>query len=65
MERQTLAAVLLLVDASIPPQAADLEVVSWLGNAQVCYFSGFRAVECVTLRQAADLEVVSWLATHM
>ena len=35
MERQTLAAVLLLVDASIPPQAADLEVVSWLGNAQV------------------------------
>ena len=37
MERQTLAAVLLLVDASIPPQAADLEVVSWLGNAQVGY----------------------------
>ena len=35
MERPTLAAVLLLVDGSIPPQTADLEVVSWLGNAQV------------------------------
>jgi GTP-binding protein len=42
MERQTLAAVLLLVDASIPPQAADLEVVSWLGNAQVGCHLGFR-----------------------
>ena len=41
MERQTLAAVLLLVDASIPPQAADLEVVSWLGNAQVGYHCAF------------------------
>jgi len=35
VERPTLAAVLLLVDASIPPQPADLEVAHWLAEAQV------------------------------
>lgn len=35
LERPTLAAVLLLVDASIPPQPADLDAADWLGNAQV------------------------------
>lgn len=35
LERPTLAAVLLLVDASIPPQPADLDAADWLGNARV------------------------------
>lgn len=35
MERPTLALVMLLVDASIPPQPADIDAADWLGNAQV------------------------------
>ena len=34
LQRDTLANVLLLVDASVPVQALDLEVANWLGNAQ-------------------------------
>ena len=35
LERETLANVLLLVDSSVPPQASDLEMVNWLGDANV------------------------------
>lgn len=35
LERPTLVAVLLLVDASIPPQPADLDAADWLGTAEV------------------------------
>lgn len=35
MKRETLAAVLLLVDASIPTQQADLECIDWLCEAEV------------------------------
>ena len=35
LERQTLAAVLLLVDASVPPQQLDLVCVNWLAEAEV------------------------------
>jgi hypothetical protein len=35
LQRPTLVAVLLLVDASIPPQAMDLECASWLAEAEV------------------------------
>ena len=34
LRRETLANVLLLVDASVPVQALDMEVANWLGNAQ-------------------------------
>lgn len=37
LERPTLVAVLLLVDASIPPQPADLDAADWLGNARVWF----------------------------
>jgi GTP-binding protein len=40
LERATLANVLLLVDASVPVQALDLEVADWLGNAQVPFSLG-------------------------
>jgi len=40
LERPTLANVLLLVDASVPVQALDLEVADWLGNAQVPFSLG-------------------------
>lgn len=35
LERPTLAAVLLLADGSLPPQAADLECAAWLAGAGV------------------------------
>ena len=35
LERPTLAAVLLLVDASVPPQQLDLVCVDWLAEAEV------------------------------
>ncbi|CAL8464270.1 g3805 [Coccomyxa elongata] len=35
LKRETLANVLLLVDASVPVQQADLECASWLADAQV------------------------------
>ena len=34
LERPTLAAVLLLVDASVPPQQSDLVCVDWLAGAE-------------------------------
>ena len=33
--RGTLASVLLLVDASIPPMALDLSCAAWLGDSEV------------------------------
>jgi GTP-binding protein EngB required for normal cell division len=36
VERAKLVAVLLLVDATIPPQPADIACAEWLGEAQVC-----------------------------
>ena len=44
LQRDTLANVLLLVDASVPVQALDLEVANWLGNAQARPFSFTRAL---------------------
>jgi hypothetical protein len=35
MKRRVLVAVLLLVDASIPPQQIDLDCANWLAEAQV------------------------------
>eukprot|EP00898_Chlorokybus_atmophyticus_P002129 jgi/Chlat1/2917/Chrsp2S04668 len=35
LKRTTLATVLLLVDASIPPQPIDLECIDWLGGSNV------------------------------
>ena len=37
LHRENLQSVLLLVDASIPPQQIDLECVQWLTSAQVPY----------------------------
>ena len=37
LKRDTLAAVLLLVDASIPTQQADLECIDWLCQAEVLH----------------------------
>jgi GTP-binding protein len=34
-EREALAAVLLLVDSSVPPQEADLECAAWLADVEV------------------------------
>jgi GTP-binding protein len=44
LERPTLASVLLLADASLPPQAADLECATWLAGAGVPF--------CVVLTKA-------------
>lgn len=35
VERDTLVAVLLLVDASIPPMPLDIACADWLGDAEV------------------------------
>ena len=35
LEREQLVMVLLLVDASIPPQQADIECLNWLADAEV------------------------------
>ena len=35
LERETLASVFLLIDASVPPQAADVECAVWLAGAAV------------------------------
>lgn len=36
MNRDTLVAVLLLIDASVPPQKIDLDCANWLGRNNVC-----------------------------
>lgn len=36
LNRDTLVAVLLLVDASVPPQKIDLDCANWLGRNNVC-----------------------------
>lgn len=41
LERRTLLCVLLLVDASIPPQQVDLECAAWLTSAEVPYMVVF------------------------
>ncbi|KAK9846476.1 hypothetical protein WJX81_004920 [Elliptochloris bilobata] len=45
MQRDSLANVLLLLDASVPVQALDLEVANWLGNAQVPFSLVFTKVD--------------------
>lgn len=37
LNRATLVAVLLLIDASVPPQKIDLDCANWLGRNDVCY----------------------------
>lgn len=37
LNRNTLVAVLLLVDASVPPQKIDLDCANWLGRNKVYY----------------------------
>lgn len=41
LERETLLCVMLLVDASIPPQQVDLECADWLTSAEVPYIVVF------------------------
>lgn len=37
LNRDTLVCVLLLIDASVPPQKIDLDCANWLGRNNVCY----------------------------
>ena len=37
LNRETLVAVLLLIDASIPPQKIDLDCANWLGRNNVSF----------------------------
>lgn len=37
LNRDSLVAVLLLVDASVPPQKIDLDCANWLGRNNVCF----------------------------
>lgn len=39
LQRESLAMVLLLIDASIPPQAIDVECALWLAESEVSLFS--------------------------
>lgn len=41
MNRDTLVCVLLLIDASVPPQKIDLDCANWLGRNNVCWLFGF------------------------
>lgn len=36
LNRDALVAVLLLIDASVPPQKIDLDCANWLGRNNVC-----------------------------
>lgn len=36
LNRNALVAVLLLIDASVPPQKIDLDCANWLGRNNVC-----------------------------
>lgn len=38
LNRETLVAVLLLIDASVPPQKIDLDCANWLGRNNVSSF---------------------------
>ncbi|XP_028078863.1 GTP-binding protein At2g22870-like isoform X1 [Camellia sinensis] len=38
LNRETLVAVLLLIDASVPPQKIDLNCANWLGRNNVCSY---------------------------
>lgn len=38
LNRETLVAVLLLIDASVPPQKIDLDCANWLGRNNVCSY---------------------------
>ncbi|CAA2979545.1 GTP-binding At2g22870 [Olea europaea subsp. europaea] len=38
LNRETLVSVLLLIDASVPPQKIDLDCANWLGRNNVCGF---------------------------
>lgn len=37
LNRDTLVSVLLLIDASVPPQKIDLDCANWLGRNKVCF----------------------------
>lgn len=45
VERDTLVAVLLLVDASIPPMPLDIACADWLGDAEIPYSVVFTKVD--------------------
>lgn len=45
MERETLATVLLLIDASIPPTELDIACAQWLGDAEVPFTLVFTKVD--------------------
>ena len=55
LQRETLAAVLLLVDASIPPQPADLEVANWLGEAEARPFVRFPPLSGSVIRSPGHI----------
>lgn len=44
-ERETLANVMLLVDASVPPQDVDLQSAAWLGDSEVPFTLVFTKVD--------------------
>ena len=48
LERPSLASVLVLVDASVPPQKADLEVVDWLTDSEVMFPHLILVFRCVS-----------------
>jgi hypothetical protein len=37
LERRSLIMVMLLVDASIPPQRSDIECLQWMADREVCW----------------------------
>lgn len=49
LNRDSLVAVLLLIDASVPPQKIDLDCANWLGRTNVCCSLMLTFIKMVTL----------------
>lgn len=48
LNRDTLVSVLLLIDASVPPQKIDLDCANWLGRNNVCVKFGFCVLQILS-----------------
>jgi len=57
LNRDTLVAVLLLIDASVPPQRIDFDCANWLGRNNVRCFFVF-SLECNVVRVLNSVRIL-------
>lgn len=61
LNRDTLVCVLLLIDASVPPQKIDLDCANWLGRNNVCLNLATKFSVCMFWEEFLKFVVFDWI----